>query len=173
MPHAASVRPPSVRTGMSCSASNASSSSSLVGTGSGRFHITTATTSTTTENPISASRWIISPMNSRTVPHAATNGQIDGPETRMTSSGSAWLVLVTSAARHVSGQRARRLQQPDRALVAGRQIVLVPQRVPAVHDRRHRVPLVRRRRGDRPLQRVGAPRVVPRRLAAEVACRRG
>ena len=46
-------------------------------------------------------------MKNSTVAQAARNGQIDGPETRMTSSGSAWLVLVTSAARHVSGQRAR------------------------------------------------------------------
>ena len=37
MPHMASVRPPSARTGMPCSRSNASSSSGVVGTGSGRF----------------------------------------------------------------------------------------------------------------------------------------
>ena len=43
MPHVANVRPPSARTGDPWVASNASSSASVVGTGSGRFHSTTVT----------------------------------------------------------------------------------------------------------------------------------
>ena len=47
----------------------------------------TAPMITAADTAMTSRRWTISPTNSSTVPHAATNGQIDGPETRMTSSG--------------------------------------------------------------------------------------
>ena len=108
----ASVRPPSVRTEMLCRCSNSSSSASVVDTGTGRFHMTTVTMITTVATP--SGPHLVDHLGDEEQ-HRGTRRQERperGPETRMTSSGSARSVLVTRAARHVSGQRARPLEQP-------------------------------------------------------------
>lgn len=107
MDQRATTRLPPGRTATPCSRSKARRSASATGTGVGQCQPIRLTMIVTSPTSASQCRLKTSAAKIVTIPTEVMKGQTEGPFTRKTSSGRVSTSEVTTAARHVVGQRAR------------------------------------------------------------------